>query len=69
MGPCLNFYEGYPMEKVKSFVGAHRTKIGVIVGLVTVASIGLWVGDVTLGQIVSCVTSLDVGSEACKALG
>lgn len=56
------------LDKVKEFAGKNRGKIGVVVGLLAVAGIGLWVGDLTLTQVMACVGSFDPSSAECAAL-
>lgn len=53
---------------VKDFLSKHRLKIGAVVGLATVAGIGIVVGDVTLAQVWGCVSSFDLSSVSCAAL-
>lgn len=53
---------------VKDFLGRNKVKIGVVAGFVTVVAIGLFVGDITIGQVKDCVLTFSLDSGACQAL-
>jgi len=53
---------------LKDFLKNNKGKISAIAGVVVFVAIGIFVGDVTIGQLKDCVLSFDLQSDLCKLI-
>lgn len=53
---------------IKAILKANKGKISAIAGVVVFVAIGIFVGDVTIGQLKDCVLSFDLQSAVCQLI-
>jgi hypothetical protein len=53
---------------IKAILKSNKGKISAIVGAVVFVAIGVYVGDVTIGQLKDCVLSFDLQSAQCQLI-
>ena len=53
---------------IKDFLKNNKGKISAVAGAVVFIAVGIYVGDVTVGQLKDCVLSFDLQSEVCKLI-
>lgn len=53
---------------IKAFLQSNKGKISAVVAAVVFIGIGIYVGDITVGQLKDCVLSFDLQSAACQLI-